>query len=129
MHFKHGQKRVDYLGLDIMVPDWAKFVAADEDGEVSAFEQRPTKGLSARMWVPEDGRWSRLFEVEFAEGESWENSLQEVQEIGEVPCAQAYPVAKRHAELYGSGYMQVSMDGSVSVLDPTKIVFTIKTEE
>lgn len=125
MRFKHGQKRVLYNGLDIMVPDWARFVAVDLDGEVSAFENKPTDSPSGDMWIPGEGRWTRLFEVEFTEGEDWTETLVAVEEIGEVPCAQAYPVAKRNAELFGTGYMAVYMDGSVEALDPKRITLTI----
>ncbi|WPJ68543.1 hypothetical protein OMDBNIEC_00057 [Salmonella phage STP-SP5] len=124
MRFKYGQKRVLYHGMDIMVPQWANYVAVDQDGEASAFEHAPVHG--DEMWVPSDGEWVRLFEVEFDYGEDWRESLVRVEELGEVPCAQAYATAKGYTEKYGSGYMQVAMDGSVVALDPTKILVTIK---
>lgn len=34
-------KTVEYMGYEYEVPDWAKFIATDEDGDIYVYEMMP----------------------------------------------------------------------------------------
>lgn len=48
-----------YKGIVYSVPNWTKYIAADEDGMVMAHEEMPEKW--AHEWAPQKGaRWEVL---------------------------------------------------------------------
>lgn len=42
MKLIEGQKQVEYFGLTLYVPEWAKWIATDESGLVCSFIKKPT---------------------------------------------------------------------------------------
>ena len=47
-------KTITYRGLEIEVPDWAKFVATDSDGSLWVFERSPF--VTAGRWIRSSGK-------------------------------------------------------------------------
>ena len=45
---------VTYLGQEFKVPDWAKFLAADHDGAVYAFDKKPVLEQSVNIYFSEN---------------------------------------------------------------------------
>lgn len=48
------------LTLEVAVPEWARFVARDEDGSWFAYEERPKFDPDDGMWCPTDGRYRKI---------------------------------------------------------------------
>lgn len=48
-------KTIKYLGVEYEVPNWVKFVVADEDGALYGYEHRPA-GYGALRYTANNGR-------------------------------------------------------------------------
>lgn len=75
---KFSSKVIKYFGLKLEVPYWTNFIAADEDGEIHAYESKPENN-SYGQWhcyfdecAPE-----HILRVKF-DGD-WKDSLVEVE--------------------------------------------------
>ncbi|NHB90333.1 hypothetical protein [Photorhabdus tasmaniensis] len=69
-------KVVTYFGIEMSVPSWAKYIAADVDGDVYCYRNQPRN--DNRWWdVQGDGSvyWLKICKVEFENDECWSDSL------------------------------------------------------
>jgi hypothetical protein len=70
-------KPVTYFGINLLVPQWTKFIATDQDGLIYAYEGRPVTGLFYD-WVNEYGDNAEHIERADLEGMDWKQTLVEV---------------------------------------------------
>lgn len=68
-------KRVEYFGLPLTVPFWAKYLGTDKDGELYAYESEPAKDRES--WYLFDMNLQMIGLVDL-EGLNWSESLVEV---------------------------------------------------
>ena len=83
-------KSIKYMGREYEVPDWARFIATDSDGDISVFELRPEiseededgngwwvrfghRHMGRAMLVSESGSGS-------GSGSGWKDSLVKIEE-------------------------------------------------
>lgn len=71
-------KTIKYMGCEYEVPDWAKFIATDEDGDVCVFDMMPDLRENAVLgfW---DGKPSSLVRVVGSPGWKWQETLVKIE--------------------------------------------------
>ncbi|WP_133812546.1 hypothetical protein [Photorhabdus tasmaniensis] len=76
MSVKENNKLVVYFGIEILVPHWVEYLAADEFGDVYGFSHLPKINNIISAWhlSPFLGRTIELMSILF-EDERWEDSL------------------------------------------------------
>lgn len=68
-------KRVTYFGIELEVPEWARYLATDKDGETFAFKTEPEIQKSP-FWIGEPCRM--ICTVDLLEMD-WEDTLVELE--------------------------------------------------
>lgn len=74
------QKQVNFHGIMVWGPEWTRFMAADEDGDISLFEVEPEQHEEGFYQNLEFGNFSWLptYRVDL-EGKDWRDTLVEVE--------------------------------------------------
>lgn len=67
------QRVVIFHGLTLIIPSWAKYVAADTDGSVYAYDHKPVM-VDDYEWRRVTGTYTIICDVDL-EGLDWRNSL------------------------------------------------------
>lgn len=78
MRLKHKQKIVEYFGMQIIVPEWVKWLAVDEDGELYGYECEPDISVNEGWdeWYSEEGKSRWIADVILEE--HWSQTLVEI---------------------------------------------------
>jgi len=76
-----GMKTIKYMGREYEVPDWAKFIATDEDGPTFVFSHKP--GLYGNVWLLAglpalETKWARVGGEDGDLWDNWKDSLVEI---------------------------------------------------
>ena len=70
---------IEYYGLELDIPRWARYVATDEDGTVVVFDERPVSSIYGYWDISKirGGQFLELgkYTIIDAEGEWWKSSL------------------------------------------------------
>ena len=59
MKFSQGLKVVSYLNELLIVPHWTKYISIDKNGDMFAWEIKPTRN-SSRWYIYKDKRFQHL---------------------------------------------------------------------
>ncbi|AIW03936.1 hypothetical protein CPT_Seurat73 [Escherichia phage Seurat] len=78
MRLKYKQKIVEYFGMQLVVPEWVKWLAVDGDGELYGYECEPDNLVDEPWdeWYTEEGKCYRITEVVLEE--HWSETLVEL---------------------------------------------------
>ena len=71
---KPDTKKVNYFGIDLVVPRWTKYLATDKNGEITAYNSKPKLDKTSWVFV---GRFCFVTDVDL-EGQDWRETLMEV---------------------------------------------------
>ena len=55
-------KTVTYFDMQLYIPDWAKFIATDDDGTIWCYDYQPNK--EGRFWYVDKGNCEHVGYVE-----------------------------------------------------------------
>lgn len=67
--------RLEYFGIELEVPFWASWIAADSHGRIWVFAAKPVKGFGNSSYMPPFGsRYERVAVVDL-EGMDWMGTL------------------------------------------------------
>lgn len=71
-------KTIKYMGREYGVPDWAKFIATDEDGDIYVYETmpHPEEDACSGYWEQNKGQVMLLGNTGF----NWQETLVEIEE-------------------------------------------------
>jgi hypothetical protein len=70
-------KTVEYFGHKLIVPNWAKYLACDEDGTVCAYKNTPYS--ARRYWLDHDAENTEVIAIFSLERVDWKETLIEVE--------------------------------------------------
>lgn len=76
LEVKHT-KTVTYFGITLQVPPDVKFLAADQNGRLYGYAQRPYPDYDGTQWMPSVASGVLIGEVDL-EGHKWDATLQGV---------------------------------------------------
>lgn len=62
-------KTVQFKGSSYEVPDYTKWLAMDDDGEVYAYSNKPTKGATGKGWCMDGGNCAHVGSIDLIEVE------------------------------------------------------------
>lgn len=79
MRVKDEQKTVEYFGMQIVVPEWVKWLAVDGDGKLFGYECEPDILVNEDWdeWYSQEGKCRCITEV-ILEEEHWSQTLMEL---------------------------------------------------
>lgn len=64
------------IEIEVLLSDWAGWLAMDADGEWFEFEHRPEKGTSG--WFEREGRIRGILGTDDIDGLDWSSTLQKL---------------------------------------------------
>lgn len=67
-------KLIEYFEIELYVPFWASWIAADSHGRIWVFATKPVKGFGNSYMSPIGSRYDRIAIVDL-EGMNWEETL------------------------------------------------------